>query len=105
MKDVRESDKIYHGCLNKNKDGSNGLIEKGEQCFKPINCPFWKQPWDVPNGVRTRSQEKDQKKVTIENFDKYFQNIVNIQRWLEASDSEIEIFNENGEFYIVDSNM
>ena len=64
---------------------------------------FWKQPWNVPNGVRTRSQEKDQKKVTIEDFNKYFQNIVNIQRWLEASDSEMKILNENDEFYIVDS--
>ena len=103
MKDVRESDKIYHSCLNKNKDGSNRPIEKGDRCCTPINCPFWKQVWDVPNDVRTRSQEKKQKKVTVDGFNKYFRNIVNIQRWLEASDSEMEILNETDEFYIVDS--
>ena len=53
--------------------------------------------------LRTRSQEKNQKKVTVDGFNKYFRNIVNIQRWLEASDSEMEILNETDEFYIVDS--
>ena len=101
IRHVQESEKIYHGCLNKNKDGSNRLFEKGDQCCIPINCPFWKQLWDVPNGVKTRSQEKEHKKVKIEDFNRYFQNIVNIQRWLEASDSEIEILNETDEFYIV----
>ena len=86
--------KIYDGCLNKNKDGSNRLIEKGDKCFRLISEPFWKQPWDVPDGVRTSAQEKEQKKVNIGYFNKYFQNIVNIQRWLEASDSEIEILIE-----------
>ena len=101
IRQIQESEKIYHGCLNKNKDGSNRLFEKGDQCCIPINCPFWKQLWDVPNGVKTRSQEKEHKKVKIEDFNRYFQNIVNVQRWLEASDSEIEILNETDEFYIV----
>ena len=77
---VQESEKIYHDCLNKNKDGSNRLFEKGDQCCIPINCPFWKHPWDVPNGVRTRFQEKEPKKVKIEDFSRYFQDIINIQR-------------------------
>ena len=86
--------KIYHVCLNKNKDGSNRLFEKGDKCCIAINCPFWKQPWDVPNGVKTRAQEKDQKKVNIDDFNKYFQNVVNIQRWLEGTDLEMEILME-----------
>ena len=83
--------KIYHGCLNKNKGRSNRLFEKGDQCCIPIYEPFWKQPWDMPDGVRTRAQEKEQKKVKLDDFNKYFQNIVNIQRGLEASEIEILI--------------
>ena len=94
IRHVQESEKIYHGCLNKNKDGSNRLFEKGDKCCVPINCPFWKQLWDVPNGVKTRAQEKEQKTVNIDDFNKYFQNIVNIQRWLEGIDSEMEILIE-----------
>ena len=49
MTDIRESDKIYHGCVNKNKYRTNTLIKKGEKCFffqifftpKPfINIPY-----------------------------------------------------------------
>ena len=98
-----ENNKIYHACLNKNKDGSIRLTEKGDRCWIPINCPFWEQPWDVPDNVRARSQEKKQRKITVDGFNKYFQNIVNMQRWLEASDSEMKILNESDEFYIVDS--
>ena len=67
----------------------------------PTNNPFWKHPHDVPDGVRTRSQEKEPKKVKIRDYDKYFQNLSNIQRWLEASDSEVEILNESDKFYVI----
>ena len=33
MTDIRESDKIYHGCVNKNKDRTNTLRKEGEKCF------------------------------------------------------------------------
>ena len=36
---------------------------------------------------------KKKKKITIDKFIKYFQNIENIQRWLTADDSEIEVLN------------
>ena len=84
MTDIRESDKIYHKCFNKNKDRTNKLIKKGEKCLTPTYSPFWKSPWDFPNGVRTRSQEKKQKKITTKKFIKCFQNIENIQWWLTA---------------------
>ena len=64
--------------------------------------PFWKCPWDAPNGVMTRAQEKKQKKITADKFIKCFQNIENIQRWLTADDSEIEILNEDDRLYIVE---
>ena len=100
---IQESEKIYHSCLNKKKDGSNRLFEKGDLCCTPTNSPFWKRPSDVTNGARTRSQEKEQKKVDVEEFNRYFQNLWNIQWWLEASDSKAEILNEPYEFYVVDN--
>ena len=102
MTDIRESDKIYHKCFNKNKDRTNKLIKKGEKCLTPTYSPFWKSPWDFPNGVRTCSQEKKQKKITTKKFIKCFQNIENIQWWLTADDSEIEILNEDDRFYIIE---
>ena len=100
---IQESEKIYHSCLNKKKDGSNTLFEKGDLCCTPTNSPFWERPSDVTSGARTCSQEKQQKKVDVEEFNRYFQNLWNIQRWLEASDSEVEILNEPYEFYVADN--
>ena len=48
-------------------------------------------------------KKKNKKKVDAEEFNRYFQNLWNIQRWLEASDSEMEILNEPYEFYVVDN--
>ena len=48
----------------------------------------------VTSGVRTRAQENEQKKANVEEFNRYFQTLWNIQRWLEASDSEGEILKE-----------
>ena len=62
MTAIRESDKIYHGCFNKNKDGTNKLIKKGEKCLTPTHFPLWKCPWDVPNGVMTCSQKNKKTK-------------------------------------------
>ena len=100
---IQESEKIYHSCLNKKKDGSNTLFEKGDLCCTPTNSPFWERPSDVTSGARTCSQEKQQKKVDVEEFNRYFQNLWNIQWWLEASDSKAEILNEPYEFYVVDN--
>ena len=67
------------------------MIEKGKACLTPTNKPFWKYPGDVPSCVRTRSQEKNQKNVKIRDYDKYFKQ-KDIQRWLEADDSEVVFF-------------
>ena len=34
MIDIRESDKIYHGCINENKDGTNKLIKKEKNVLR-----------------------------------------------------------------------
>ena len=96
-----DNNKVFHGCFKKNKDGTNKLIEKGKGCICATSKPFWKYPWDVLDGVRTPTQEKQEKKVKRRDYDKYFQNIDNIQWWLEASDSEMEILNETDETYVI----
>ena len=52
--------------MYKNKDGSNKLYKKGENCCSVTNCPFWKQPWEIKSSVRTRQQEKKLELVTLE---------------------------------------
>ena len=64
-----------------------------------LSFPFWKCPWDVPNGS---VRKKKQKKISLEKFNKYFQNIENIRYWLAANDSETEILNEDDRLYIVE---
>ena len=48
----------FHGCMRKNKDGSNRIIENGKRCLWPTTSPFWKKTVDVPFKISTRSQEK-----------------------------------------------
>ena len=90
MNKIQESEKIYHSCLNKNKDGSNRLFKKGDRCCTLTNSSCWKRAWDVTSGVRTRSQEKTTRKIDVEGFDSYFRNFWNIHRWMEANDSIVE---------------
>ena len=63
MEKIQKSKQIFHGCFTKNRDGTNRLIEKGKACITPTSNPFRKYPEDVHSGVRTCSQEKNQKKV------------------------------------------
>ena len=67
-----QKSKVFHSCFTKNRDGANCLIGCGEKCLTPTDQPFWKFPEDVSSNVRTRSQEKEQKKVTKRQFEKYF---------------------------------
>ena len=60
--------------MYKNKDGSNKLYRKSETCCSGTNCPFWKLPWKVKSGVRTRLQEKK----SLEEYNCYFR-----EKWIE----------------------
>ena len=40
-------EKIYHACMTKNADGTNKIIDPGEQCLIPTNNPLWKLPQDI----------------------------------------------------------
>ena len=44
------NDKVFHGCMNKNNDGTNHIIEKNHTCLYPTDVPFWKRARDVDFG-------------------------------------------------------
>ena len=61
--------------MYKNKNGSNKLYKKDENCCSGTNYPFWKQPWEIKSSVRTPLQEKKLELVTLEEYNRYFQNL------------------------------
>ena len=92
-----QKNNVFHGCFNKNRDGTNRLIAPGQKCITPTSEPFWKFPQDITSGVRTRSQEQKQKKVTRTQFKKYFQE-KDIEKWLNSSENfgtDLEILISN----------
>ena len=71
MSNKMDQNKIFHGCFNKNRDGTNRVIAPGEKCITPASEPFWKYPEDIFASVRTRSQEQkyqQQKNLPKPNF-------------------------------------
>ena len=67
-------DKIYHGCMKKNADGSNKLIGPGQKFFVPTADCFQKNPSDVKHcKVKTRSHTKKEPTVSIKDYDNLFQ--------------------------------
>ena len=68
----RMSCKIYHDCMLKNADGTNKIIGSTEKCLIPTDKCMWKLPYEVPNGVKTRSRAKNEPTVNYEEVDRYF---------------------------------
>ena len=50
----------FHGCMCKNKDGSNRITEKNKWCLWPTTSPFWKKTEDVSfkSGLAPKSKNK-----------------------------------------------
>lgn len=84
------TDKVFHGCMKKNSDGSNRVIEKNFTCLWPTDSPFWKRARDTNFKVRTRSQEHDQKTVKLQGFNRYCRRRgrEDFKRWLYDDESE-----------------
>ena len=95
--------KTFHGCLRKNKDGTNRIIEKGKRCLWPTSFPCWKKIEDTSEGIHTRSQEHKQKIVKRADFNRYCRQRgrENIKRWLEADDSEVYFMKESDSFSVI----
>ena len=97
------SDRVFHGCMNKNNDGTNRIIEKNFTCFCPTNMPFWKRARDVDFCVRTCSQDTRQDVVKRQDFNRYcrYKGREDIRRWMSADVSEVYFLKENGRFFVV----
>ena len=78
-------DKIYHGCMKKNADGSNKLIGPGQKFFVPTADCFQKNPSDVKHcKVKTRSHTMLHGKTTII----YFKPQEWISQWILGTNLE-----------------
>ena len=60
-----------HGCMRKNKDGSNRIIEKGKRCLCPTTSPFWKKAVDVLFKVSTPAKENKKELVKRADFNRF----------------------------------
>ena len=66
-----DQNKVFHGCFNKKRDGTNRVLTPGEKYITQTSEPFWKYPEDIFASVRTRSQEQkyqQQKNLPKPNF-------------------------------------
>ena len=93
----------FHGCMRKNKDGSNRIIEKGKECLCPTISPFWKKAVDVLFKVSTRSQENKKELVKRADFNRYCRrkSREDIRRWLEADDQDVYFLKESDTFFVI----
>ena len=64
-------------CGLKYSNGANVIISRNEKYLIPTNKCFWKDPKDIINAVKTRSQLKKQPTAHYETIDKYFEQRVN----------------------------
>ena len=95
--------KTFHGCLRRNKDGTNRIIEKGKRCLWPTSFPFWKKIENTPEEIRTCSQEHKQKLVKRADFNRYCtrRGRENIKRWLQADDSGVYFIKKSDSFSVI----
>ena len=63
---------IYHGCFYKNADGKNKIIKTGDKCLVPTDECFWKDPCEVKHGVKIKSRAKNESRVTLKSFNRYY---------------------------------
>ena len=94
---------IYHCCFRKNADGTNRVIANKEACLVASSVPFWKYIDDIPVGVRTRNQYKNQELVTRRQFDNYFRNKNKeaIEQWETAPDSDVYYLKASDPIYVI----
>ena len=93
----------FHGCMQKNKDGSNRIIEKSSWCLSPTTSPFWKKAVDVPFKINTRSQENKKQLVKRAEFSRYCRQrgCEDIRRLVEADDQDVYFLKESDTFFVI----
>ena len=76
-------EKMYHGFMTKNADGTNKIIGLGEQCQIPTKNPFWKRPHDIKTcRVKTRSCTRKDPIISLKEYNNYFQEKQRISQWI-----------------------
>ena len=63
---------LYHCCSTCYYDGTLPLISKKGGCSIPTVHPFWKDPEDVKNSVKTRRQKRVAPFIEPKLIDAYF---------------------------------
>ena len=93
----------FHGCMRKNKDGSNRIIEKGKECLCPTTSPFWKKAVEVSFKVSIRSQENKKELVKRADFNHYCRQRGReyIRRWLEADNQDVYFLKESDTSFVI----
>ena len=88
--------------MNKNKDCSNRIIEKGKECLCLTASPFWKKAVGVSFKVSTLSQENKKELVKRADFNRYCRQRgrKDIQRWLEADKHDFYFLKES-DFFVI----
>lgn len=64
---------IYYGCAIGYSGGTNVMVRKNEKCIRAREQCFWKNPQDVTNSVKTRSQKEKQKIIWWEEMMNYLE--------------------------------
>ena len=93
----------FHGCMRKNKNSTNRIIEKNYICYMPTCNPFWKKTADIDFKIRTCLQERKQDLVKRKDFNRYCRRRgqEDIKRWLEADESEVYYMKESDRFFVL----
>ena len=68
---------IFHGCALRYLNDTNVIIWWHKKCLTPTNQSCWKDPKNIINVVKTRSQLKKQPIAHYKITDKYFEQRVN----------------------------
>ena len=68
---------IFHGCALRYLNGTNVIIWCCKKCLTPTHQSCWKDPKNIINVVKTRSQLKKQPIAHYKITDKYFEQRVN----------------------------
>ena len=69
---------LYHGCGACYYDGTLLTISKQGACSRPNEHPFWKNPEDIVNTVRTRLQHKE-KNVALPSYVEAYHDYIQME--------------------------
>ena len=75
-------ERLYHGCMLKNADGTNRIIAADEKCLVPTCKCFWKGSCNVKHGVKTGSRAKNEPTIDCKAFDNYRAKKEFTDRWV-----------------------